>query len=1093
MRKFAAATLGVLALAATAVVFLLTTTVGLRWTVNELLLRSGTPVEIGAVSGRLLGPASFSDVTYRDPASGTRVHVERMALDWRPGSLFSGLLHVTRLDVSGVEYTPGSESGDDRSGPPSLPDIALPVAVRVDALRLERLTTTDGGAQGRVLVQRASLRVNADGNAVTLTQVSVDAGRYVVDQGRIRLELTAGLPLEASLDWRAVPPDLPAFNGALSATGSLDGALESEIDLRAPFTASVRGTISDLLATPRWSLTATVPQPVALDAVASRLPPLAIQGKLEARGDTSRARLEPDLALVFQGIETGLQGELELSPRALVVHRARLTQTGTPAAVELAGRLGLDSGLAFTVEGQWQSLQGPGNAAWASRSGEFRAEGDRTRVDASVSGTVTPPGAERPAPVDLKIRARGIDGTPRIAGSAKLPYFAFGGVKGRDVSVDVDYDSAAGAASDIRVEAASLVAGGRQANSVTLEAQGSLADHRATLKGNLEEWSIETEVAGSYREDRWQGELRQLTVAPPQGSQAGRWALAGPTIVTWSPAGTEVDELCMQSAATRVCGEGRFAGQSDWRGNARLAGLPLDRLARETPEPLRIEGTVEAEASVGNSGDGLTGDGRVVVDRATVAWEGEDPVSTTYRDLVLEVTLDPAELRATLDGTLNESGALRGQLVTKDPLEKDGSITGSISANLPTLRLVQAAVPALGLQGGRAELKLNVDGTRSTPRLSGDGRIEQATLDVEPLGIQLRNLHLDLSGDDRGRMNIAAGADAGEGTLTADGFLAWPADGGWRAEIDVGGEQAQLVRLPKAVIDGSPELELVADQQGGRVEGRILITRAELTPDAGRPQVTISRDIVVKGEETGPSATQNPMAWHARVAIELGGQVRFRGYGLRGGLTGALEVDAPPAQPIRANGNIRIENGQYSIYGRRFDVERGRIVYTGGPIDNPGIDVALTKETRDVSVSLAVTGPLMDPRLQLSSDPAMSETDKMSYLLLGRPASQASEAEAGLLLRAASSLLPGGDRGIPSYVQSTLGLDTLQVRTDSAETEGASVELGKYLAPDLYVSYVAGFQQAVDIFRVRYELARHWLLQAESTTRGSGGDLLFTW
>jgi translocation and assembly module TamB len=125
----------------------------------------------------------------------------------------------------------------------------------------------------------------------------------------------------------------------------------------------------------------------------------------------------------------------------------------------------------------------------------------------------------------------------------------------------------------------------------------------------------------------------------------------------------------------------------------------------------------------------------------------------------------------------------------------------------------------------------------------------------------------------------------------------------------------------------------------------------------------------------------------------------------------------------------------------------------------------------------------------------MSDTDKMSYLLLGRPASEASGAEAGLLLQAAASLIPGGGGGaVQSQIQSTLGLDTLELRAESQEAEGAAVELGKYLAPDLYVSYIAGLQQqAVDIFRVRYDLARHWLLQAESTTRGSGADLLFTW
>ena len=210
-------------------------------------------------------------------------------------------------------------------------------------------------------------------------------------------------------------------------------------------------------------------------------------------------------------------------------------------------------------------------------------------------------------------------------------------------------------------------------------------------------------------------------------------------------------------------------------------------------------------------------------------------------------------------------------------------------------------------------------------------------------------------------------------------------------------------------------------------------------------------------------------------------------------LAGTVEINAPPGQPSRANGSIEVLEGKYNLYGRSFDIQRGRLVYTGGPVDSPGIDVQVGRKVRDVSVSLSLTGPLAEPKLTMSSTPPMSDTDKMSYLLLGRPASEASQAEAGLLLRAASSLIPGRGRGVPGAIQSTLGLDTMEVQTQAEEGQGTAVVLGKRLSPRLFVSYVAGFQEAMDAVQVRYELARHWLIQAESSTRGSGGDLLFTW
>lgn len=1184
MRKVAAVMLGVIGLGAAALFFLLNTTAGLRWTVDQALSLAGVPVEIGELHGRLLGPVSLAELSYRDPDNGTRVRIEAIELDWHAHGLLGGQLHVTRLHVSGVEYTPASPTETQE---PSLPEISLPLAVQVDELRLDGLAIAGESGAGNTIVEHASLRGSIDAEAALLENVVVDAGDYSIDRGRIRLDLGAGMPLEASLDWRAALPELPVFSGGLQVDGALGETLNPVFEVKAPFAAHGRGTVSDLLDTPRWTLTASLPELVALDSVLGTLPPLAIRGDIQAEGDTGQARLAPDLSLVYQGteatltgeidvsreavqvrrarlaradgsdavdfsgrlalagdwsvtanvpeavaldgimpglppvavrgdiqaqgdtgearvspdisllyrdMEAALTGEIEVSPKAVVVERARLARANSPDTVNLSGRVELSESLPFTVQGNWQSLQGPGDAAWSSASGEFKAEGDKVDVTAAVSGVITPPGQSDESPIELDVQARALDRQPEITGTAHLPYFAYGDIAARDIDVAIDFRSAGETASDARIKAAGIRIAGREATGIDLHVNGTPARHEISLTGEFDGWAVDAGVAGSYEDVRWVALLERFTATPPADFGDGEWVLAQPTELVWSPDRSELEELCLRNSETRACANGFFADAAQWHVTAGVTGVSLQELARDTPEALRIEGTLEAHVDIGNSGDGIAGEASAGIERATIAWQAEDPVTTEYRDVALTATLTPDELRARLEGRLDESGSIQGQLVTRDPLADDGALSGNISARLPSLRVIQAAVPQLGLRQGKAMLELSVDGTRSEPRLSGDARIEQAVLAVAPIGIRLNDLNLVVRGEDSRRLNIETRAASGEGTLRADGFVEWPSGGGWRSEIAFTGEEAELVRLPQALIEGSPDLRIEADETGGTVEGRVRITRAELTPEAGRPRVTLSDDIVIKGEDGEPRATQNPMAWHARVAVELGDNVRFKGYGAEGRLAGEFNIDAPSQQPVRANGNIQIHDGKYEYYGRRFDITRGRLVYTGGPVDNPGIDIEVVKEVREVSVSMAVTGPAADPDLQLTSTPAMSETDKMSYLLLGRPASQASGAEAGLLLRAAASMMPGGGgRGVPDRIQSTLGLDTLEVRTDDPEAEGAAVELGKYLAPDLYVSYVAGFQQAVDIFRVRYELARHWLLQAESSTRGSGGDLLFTW
>lgn len=59
-------------------------------------------------------------------------------------------------------------------------------------------------------------------------------------------------------------------------------------------------------------------------------------------------------------------------------------------------------------------------------------------------------------------------------------------------------------------------------------------------------------------------------------------------------------------------------------------------------------------------------------------------------------------------------------------------------------------------------------------------------------------------------------------------------------------------------------------------------------------------------------------------------------------------------------------------------------------------------------------------------------------------------------------------------------------------TQGTALFLGKYLTPRIYVQYGMGLFQNAYVFRLRYDLTRHWKVQTE-TGEYSGGDLLFQW
>ena len=91
--------------------------------------------------------------------------------------------------------------------------------------------------------------------------------------------------------------------------------------------------------------------------------------------------------------------------------------------------------------------------------------------------------------------------------------------------------------------------------------------------------------------------------------------------------------------------------------------------------------------------------------------------------------------------------------------------------------------------------------------------------------------------------------------------------------------------------------------------------------------------------------------------------------------------------------------------------------------------------------------------------------------------------------KALSSLGLKGGGLLADELRTGLGLDELRLETEGDLTE-ASVVLGKYLSPRLYVRYGVGLAGDAGSFLMRYELTEHLRLESE-TGEASGADLLY--
>ncbi|MGL5286091.1 MAG: translocation/assembly module TamB domain-containing protein, partial [Aeromonas sp.] len=171
-------------------------------------------------------------------------------------------------------------------------------------------------------------------------------------------------------------------------------------------------------------------------------------------------------------------------------------------------------------------------------------------------------------------------------------------------------------------------------------------------------------------------------------------------------------------------------------------------------------------------------------------------------------------------------------------------------------------------------------------------------------------------------------------------------------------------------------------------------------------------------------------------------------------------------------------DGRFRAYGQNLIIQEGRIRFSG-PLDEPYLNVDAIRNPDtvedDVTVGVKVTGPASKPTLTVYSNPTLSESERLSYLLRGKGLSTNGEDSGmnGLLLSGAVGL--GG--GVVSSVGESLGLSDVSLDT-TGSGDDTQVTLSAYLLPGLQLQYGVGVFSPIAEFKLRYELMPKLYLQA---------------
>jgi translocation and assembly module TamB len=154
----------------------------------------------------------------------------------------------------------------------------------------------------------------------------------------------------------------------------------------------------------------------------------------------------------------------------------------------------------------------------------------------------------------------------------------------------------------------------------------------------------------------------------------------------------------------------------------------------------------------------------------------------------------------------------------------------------------------------------------------------------------------------------------------------------------------------------------------------------------------------------------------------------------------------------------------------------------------------------NVEAGVQVRGTALSPQAKLVSTPNVSDSDKLSWLVLGHGMEGTSGSEADVLSAAAGALLggKGGSGGFASKLSSSLGVDELSVHQSANAASGAQglestvVTVGKRISQRLYLSFEQGAATTSSVVRLRYKINPRVTLQFQ-TGANTALDVLYSW
>ena len=673
-----------------------------------------------------------------------------------------------------------------------------------------------------------------------------------------------------------------------------------------------------------------------------------------------------------------------------------------------------------------------------------------------------------------------ITGRLDVAGSLKAPQgklglkgqqLAFADNRLQSLNLDATLDNAQRAKIDLK--GSGIQAGDTQVGTLTASAQGDIKNQKVQLDlaGPLVKLALALD--GNLDKGNWRGRLASGDV------QAGGqdWKLQAPAKIDYMADGKlTFSAHCWVSGPASLCGEDqRLMPEPKLRYH--LKQFPIDSLAAFLPKDFAWQGKLNADLQLDLPDSGPKGVVAVDASGGTLRIKDKDHqwLDFPYDTLKLETTLNPKRI----DTQLNFRGGKLGELMVQaqiNPLPKNKPMTGNFSLVGLDLAVARPFVPMVETLSGKLNGNGRISGGLLAPLVNGNVNLVGGEISGPELPVSLEGLNVQavIAGESVQLNGGWRSGKAGQGSLK--GQIDWGR--GLAVDLSLQGAQLPVTVEPYAVLEVAPDLKISLKDDKLAIAGKVHIPRGDITVRELPPStVKVSDDTVIVGSQTEEGKPAMAMAMDIDVVVGED-KLNFSGFGLTAKVQGHVHI----GDNLDTRGELWLNDGRYRAYGQKLDVRRARLLFAG-PLDQPYLDIEAIRRTDDIIAGIRLSGSAEQPTTQIFSEPAMSQEQALSYLVLGRPLTTTGE-DNNMLAQAALGLGLMGSAGVTSDLAKNLGIQDFELDTQGSGTTTAVVASGK-ITEKLSLRYGVGVFEPASTIALRYLLSKKVYLEVASGVASS--------